>query len=212
MRFDHSSLLLTALLTALLAIAAAVSPPAWAARPTDAQIKAEYAPVRAFVLTDRFIVKYLAAQADTAYPEVALDGMIIGTYDDDDDDAEDVSEKSIDQWVNEIEAKPGVRDFLARHGLSVREFILGRTMMFLAGFLHAEQQHPDLYKHDDDEDEDDDEYEREDEDEDEDVDLSLIVSPANLAVYLRNKDKIHREMLEAAYSRHPEWRSKASGG
>lgn len=194
MRPNHSSLLLTA----LLAIAAAVSPPAWAAHPTDEQRDAEIAQMRALVLTDRFVVKYLAAVADPGYPTAALDGEVVVTEGSgigiDEDENANEQPQSVAQWIGEIEAKPGVADFLARHGLSVRDFVLGRYMIGAAGFLHAKQQNPELFA--DDEDEDDGEYEDEDDDEDEDVDLSLIVSPANLAVYLRNKDKIQRTMME----------------
>lgn len=205
------------LLAALLTIVAAASPAVWAARLTDAQraeIAAEIAQIRAFTLTDRFVDKFLAAQADPDYPVAALDGMFIGTDDDEhdadegdvdddsaDDDADEYSEDEDDedededepsqtlaQMIGEIEAAPGAADFLAGHGLSVREFSLGRLMLVYVSVLRAEQQNPELFADDED-------------DEKEDVDLSRIVSPANMAVYLRNKDKIHRTMMEAGMRR-----------
>lgn len=189
MRLDHSSLSLTA----LLAVAAAVSSPVRAAHPTDAQIKAEFAPVRAFVMTDRFVDKYLAAATDPDYPTVALDGKTVVTrgneMDNDEDENANKQPQSIAQWIGDVEAAPGVADFLARYGLSVRDFALGRTMIIFAGVLHAKQQNPELFK------------DGEDEDEDKSIDLSLIVSPANLAVYERNKGKIHRTMMEIGQRR-----------
>jgi len=194
------------LMAASLAIAA--SSAAWAADLTPAQraaFAAEMAQVRAFMLTDRFIDKYLAAAADPDYPVAALDGMIVGTDDDDDDadegdeddysaddDADEYSaeegdedeeepSQSLAQMIGEIEAVPGATDFLARHGLSVRDFVLGRGMMTYAAILHAQQQDPGLFE--------------DDEDDEEDYDLSLVVSSANLAVYVRNKDKMHRTMM-----------------
>ncbi|PIQ36627.1 MAG: hypothetical protein COW59_11520 [Lysobacterales bacterium CG17_big_fil_post_rev_8_21_14_2_50_64_11] len=198
-------------------LAIAASSAAWAADLTPAQraaFAAEMAQVRAFMLTDRFIDKYLAAAADPDYPVAALDGMIVGTDDDDDDadegdeddysadddadeysaddDADEYSaeegdedeeepSQSLAQMIGEIEAVPGATDFLARHGLSVRDFVLGRGMMTYAAILHAQQQDPGLFE--------------DDEDDEEDYDLSLVVSSANLAVYVRNKDKMHRTMM-----------------
>lgn len=203
------------LLAALLTIVAAASPAVWAARLTDAQraeIAAEIAQIRAFTLTDRFVDKYLAAQADPDYPVAALDGMFIGTDDDEHDaDEGDVDDDSVDddtdeysedegdddedepsqtlaQMIGEIETAPGAADFLERHDLAVREFMLGRLMLFYAAVLHMEQQNPELFEDDED-------------DEKDDVDPSRIVSPANMAVYLRNKDKIHRTMIEAGRRR-----------
>jgi len=212
------------LMAASLAIAA--SSAAWAADLTPAQraaFAAEMAQVRAFMLTDRFIDKYLAAAADPDYPVAALDGMIVGTDDDDDDadegdeddysadddadeysadddadeysaddDADEYSaeegdedeeepSQSLAQMIGEIEAVPGATDFLARHGLSVRDFVLGRGMMTYAAILHAQQQDPGLFERD--------------ELEVQDIDFDVIVSPANLAVYVRNKDKIERTMM-----------------
>ncbi|PKM03871.1 MAG: hypothetical protein CVV16_07385 [Gammaproteobacteria bacterium HGW-Gammaproteobacteria-6] len=189
------------LLAALLAIVAVASPAVWAARLTDAQ-RAEIAQIRAFTLTDRFVDKYLAAQADPDYPVAALAGMLVGTDDDEDDteydtdadggdeydtdegnadEDDDAQPQSTAQWIDAIEATPGAADFLAGHGLSVRDFVLGRSMLAFAAFLQAEQQNPDLFE----------------DDEVGGIDLDLIVSPANMAVYLRNKDKIHRTMMEA---------------
>ncbi len=198
------------LLAALLAIAA--NNAVWAADLTPAQraaFEAEFAPIRAFTLTDHFIDKYLAAAADPGYPVAALDRMIVGTDDAEDDADEDDAEYDTDadggdeydaneydadaeededaqpqliaQRIDALEATPGAADFLAGHGLSVRDFVLGRSMLMLAGVLHAEQQNPELFE--------------DDEDDEEDFDLSLVVSPANLAVYVRNKDKIHRTMM-----------------
>lgn len=166
-----------------------------------------YAPVRAFVLTDRFVDKYLAAQADPDYPTAAIDGeasVNADVDDDDQDENENVQIQSIAQQIAEYEAKPGVADFHARHDLSVREFVLTRDALLLAGALYLEQQHPELFAEDEAdseyEDEDSDEYDDSDEDESDGggvhIDLSLIVSPANLAIYQRNKDKIHQAMME----------------
>lgn len=189
-------------LTLLLPMGFTFSVPAWAATAADEQ--RELAQIRAFKLTDRFVDQYLAAAADPAYPGAALDGATVKRYLVDKDEPSSLSHQSFDQFVREVEAKPGVQNFLSRYHLTVREFLTGRVALAFAAVEQISREHPEWVddgKDDNDDDEEDAPPRPGKNARSKPADRSELVSPNNMTVFLRNKDKLEKKMFEVGRRR-----------
>jgi hypothetical protein len=118
-----------------LALALAGSLSATAAR---ADAAGDAAAVQNFRLSDGFLEKYQAVEAD-----VAKDPCRLGAF-----GLLKSEGKSLDQVAAEYDAQPGVHAMLARHGLTARETLLGMATLMSAAMEDLSKAHPGMVQKD----------------------------------------------------------------
>lgn len=134
-----------------------------------------------FQLTDDFIAKFEAYEEEAAKNPCALSPMMLMK-------GNNAENRSLDQTAAAFDAQPGVHDALQRHGLTAREMILGMVSLLGAATQDMAQQHPDMVK-------------------DGEITMNGTISPANMAVYHRHKDELHRHQAQLGREQ-----LKATGG
>jgi hypothetical protein len=94
-----------------------------------------------FTLTDGFLAKYQAAEADIAKNPCGLGPMkVMGLAN------ERAGKMTLDQAAAQYDAQPGVHAMLASHGLTAKEMFLGMTTLMAAAAQDLNQAHPGMVK------------------------------------------------------------------
>lgn len=149
--------------------------------PASSATSADAAAVANFRLTDAFIAKYEAYEEEAAKKPCELSPMLVMAGDENEN-------RSLDQVAAAFAARPGVSAALQRHGLTAREMILGMTTLLGAAMQDAAQQHPEMVAKGE-------------------ITMEAKIGPANMAVYNRHKDELHRHQMKLGQEQ-----LKANGG
>jgi hypothetical protein len=131
----HKEIGMNRMLAIGLGLALAGSLSATAAR---ADATGDAAAVQNFRLSDGFLEKYQAVEAD-----VAKDPCRLGAF-----GLLKSEGKSLDQTAAEYDAQPGVHAMLARHGLTARETLLGMAALMSAAMEDLRKAHPEMVQKD----------------------------------------------------------------
>ncbi len=127
---------------------------------------ADIAAIHDYTLTPGFLNKWKAMAADPEAPACSL--MTLNLHGD-----------SLNEVIDEYDARPGNHAYLRRHGLSSREMILGTSILAAAALQEIQRSHPGYVK----------------------GDASRLVSPQNMAFYQAHEEEIHALMQKAGQAR-----------
>jgi hypothetical protein len=164
-------------------LALALGTPAIAAVPSGGPSAADLAALHGYVLGPAFLQKWVAIVIDPQAPLKALDLTSLGAGD---------APKSLDEMVATLDARPGVRAYLASQGLSVREYVLGSTALMTVAMVDTFQKHPQLAPEGG-------------------PGMGTLTTPANLAFYRQHRLEIH-QVSQAAGRRRLQAEMAKNGG
>lgn len=120
---------------------------------------ADIAAMHDYILTTGFLDKWKAIAQDSGAPKCSL--MTLNLHGD-----------SLDQNIADYDARPGNHAYLASHGLTAREMILGTWTLAAAGMREVQRARPGIVK----------------------GNANRLVSVENMAFYQSHKDEIHEFM------------------
>lgn len=132
------------------------------AQPSRADLKT----LHNYTLTEGFLNKWEAIMADPIKPTCSL--MTIN-----------LQGNSLDQKISKYDARPGNHAYLASHGMTSREMVLGTTMMALADMQEMSNNAPDMVE----------------------GNAGMQVSAQNMAFHRSHKDEVLKTMQKASTAR-----------
>lgn len=127
---------------------------------------ADIATVHDYTLTSSFLDKWEAISKDPNAPACTL--MTLNLHGD-----------SLSEAISEYDARPGNHNYLASHGLTSRDMILGTSALAAAAMQEMQAKHPEFVK----------------------GNAARLVSPQNMAFYQGHKDEIHSLMQKVGKAR-----------
>jgi len=137
---------------------------------SDGNRAADLSAMENFQLSDDFIKKYQGYEDEAAKNPCELSPMLAMR-------GAGAENRSLTETIRVFDARPGVHAALERNGLTARDLLLGMGVLVGAAAQEMVQQHPELAKNGT-------------------ISINGKISPANMAVYQRNKDALLRHQRE----------------